>query len=66
MRLRIDLGYDGTGFHGWARQQGLRTVQGDLEQALDTVLPWLSEQRLMELAGEAVELYCWDRLGSDN
>ena len=36
------------------------------EQALDTVLPWLSEHRMMELAAEAVELYCWDRLGSDN
>ena len=36
------------------------------EQALDTVLPWLSEERLMELAAEALELYCWDRLGSDN
>ena len=36
------------------------------EQALDTVLPWLSHERLMELAAEAVELYCWDRLGSDN
>ena len=36
------------------------------EQALDTVLPWLSDQRMMELAAEAVELYCWDRLGSDN
>ena len=34
------------------------------EQALDTVLPWLSEERTMELAAEAVELYCWDRLGS--
>jgi tRNA pseudouridine38-40 synthase len=38
VRLRIDLAYDGTGFHGWARQDGLRTVQGDVEQALDTVL----------------------------
>jgi hypothetical protein len=36
------------------------------EQALDTVLPWLSSERTMELAAEAVELYCWDRLGSDN
>src|SRR3954469_2918448 len=36
------------------------------EQALDTVLPWLSPARLLELAAEAVELYCWDRLGSDN
>ena len=38
MRVRIDLGYDGGGFHGWARQPGLRTVQGELEAALDTVL----------------------------
>jgi hypothetical protein len=36
------------------------------EQALDTVLPWLSEPRVLELAAEAVDLYCWDRLGSDN
>jgi hypothetical protein len=36
------------------------------EQALDTVLPWLSSERTMELAAEAVELYCWDRLGSEN
>lgn len=38
MRLRLDLAYDGSGFSGWARQPALRTVQGDLEQALDTVL----------------------------
>jgi tRNA pseudouridine38-40 synthase len=38
VRLRIDLAYDGAGFHGWARQDGLRTVQGEIERALDTVL----------------------------
>jgi tRNA pseudouridine38-40 synthase len=38
VRLRLDLAYDGSGFHGWARQDGLRTVQGDVETALDTVL----------------------------
>ena len=38
MRLRLDLSYDGAGFHGWARQPGLRTVQGEIEQALDTVV----------------------------
>ncbi len=38
MRVRIDLAYDGAGFHGWARQPGLRTVQGSLEEALATVL----------------------------
>jgi len=34
VRLRIDLGYDGTEFAGWAVQPGLRTVQGELEKAL--------------------------------
>jgi tRNA pseudouridine38-40 synthase len=38
VRLRLDLAYDGAGFHGWARQDGLRTVQGDVEAAIDTVL----------------------------
>jgi hypothetical protein len=36
------------------------------EQALETVLPWLSRERATELAAECLELYCWDRLGSDN
>ena len=36
------------------------------EQALETVLPWLSRERATELAAECVELYCWDRLGGDN
>jgi tRNA pseudouridine38-40 synthase len=38
VRLRLDLAYDGTDFHGWARQPGLRTVQGTLETALAQVL----------------------------
>jgi tRNA pseudouridine38-40 synthase len=37
VRLRLDLGYDGTGFAGWAAQPGLRTVQGVLEAALGTL-----------------------------
>jgi hypothetical protein len=36
------------------------------EQAFDTVLPWLSEERCVELAHECLELYCWDRLGVEN
>jgi tRNA pseudouridine38-40 synthase len=31
---RIDLAYDGSGFHGYARQPRVRTVQGELEAAL--------------------------------
>ncbi|MFC6285904.1 tRNA pseudouridine(38-40) synthase TruA [Nocardioides sp. GCM10027113] len=38
MRLRIDLAYDGTDFHGWAAQPGLRTVEGTLATALATAL----------------------------
>lgn len=42
-RLRIDLAYDGTDFHGWARQkpqdgEELRTVQGVIEDVLSLVL----------------------------
>lgn len=36
------------------------------QEAFETVLPWLSDERTMELATEAIELYCWDRVGSDN
>jgi hypothetical protein len=36
------------------------------EHALETVLPWLSERRCAQLARDCLELYCWDRLGSDN
>jgi tRNA pseudouridine38-40 synthase len=34
IRLKLDVAYDGTNFAGWARQPGLRTVQGELESAL--------------------------------
>jgi len=34
VRVRIDLAYDGTGFHGFARQPDQVTVQGVLEDAL--------------------------------
>jgi hypothetical protein len=36
------------------------------EQALSTVLPYLSRERAVELAEECLELYQWDRLGSYN
>ena len=66
--------FPGLGVH---RREALRIAAGfrgdeafeagvSEEQALDTVLPWLSEERTIELAAEAVELYCWDRMGSDN
>jgi hypothetical protein len=36
------------------------------EQAMETVLPWLSRERCIELASECLELYCWDRMGTSN
>ncbi|MFK0254163.1 tRNA pseudouridine(38-40) synthase TruA [Streptomyces sp. NPDC090445] len=38
VRVRLDLSYDGTHFSGWAKQRTLRTVQGELESALQTVM----------------------------
>jgi tRNA pseudouridine38-40 synthase len=38
MVTKLTLEYDGARFAGWARQPGLRTVQGELERALHTIL----------------------------
>jgi tRNA pseudouridine38-40 synthase len=35
---RLLIEYDGTEFAGWARQSGLRTVQAEIERALEVVL----------------------------
>jgi tRNA pseudouridine38-40 synthase len=35
---RMELQYDGTGLSGWAKQDGLRTVEGCLEEAFRTAL----------------------------
>jgi tRNA pseudouridine38-40 synthase len=37
-RIRLDIAYDGSDFSGWARQPGLRTVQGVLEETMATIL----------------------------
>ena len=50
MRVRIDCAYDGTKFSGWARQPGLRTVQGVLETTIAQVLR-LSETPTTVCAG---------------
>ncbi len=38
MITKLTIEYDGSGFAGWARQPGKRTVQEELERALRTVL----------------------------
>lgn len=37
-RIKLTVAYLGTGFHGWQRQPGQRTVQGELESALARVM----------------------------
>lgn len=45
VRIRLDLGYEGTDFSGWAAQPQRRTVQGTLEAALARVLRLPDEPR---------------------
>jgi hypothetical protein len=55
--LRIAAGFRG--------EEAFNAGAGE-EHALETVLPWLSEQRCAQLARDCLEVYCWDRLGNDN
>jgi tRNA pseudouridine38-40 synthase len=50
VRLRLDLGYDGAGFHGWASQPGVRTVQQVVQDALGLLLG-LPEPPALTVAG---------------
>ena len=50
---------------GFRGDEAFEAGVGELE-ALESVLPWLSPERLKALASEALELYCWDRLGCNN
>lgn len=36
--IRLDIKYDGTGYAGWAKQPGLETVEGKLEEVLGRIL----------------------------
>jgi len=46
LRLRLDFGYDGTRFSGWAAQPGRRTIEAELSLGLATVLGSPSPVRL--------------------
>jgi tRNA pseudouridine38-40 synthase len=45
---RMELQYDGTGLHGWAKQDGLPTIEGCLEEAFRTAL---GEEPPLRVAG---------------
>lgn len=36
--FKLTIEYDGTGFHGWQRQKNDRTIQGEIEAALATII----------------------------
>jgi tRNA pseudouridine38-40 synthase len=59
---RLDIEYDGTAFAGWARQPGLRTVQGEIEGALETVL---REPVALTVAGRTDRgVHAWGQVAS--
>jgi len=47
VRFRLDISYDGTDFCGWGVQPQLRTVQGEIENALCTILRLKQPSRLI-------------------
>ena len=47
LRVRLDLGYDGTDFAGWAAQPGQRTVEATLAEGLAQVLRLPAPPRLV-------------------
>ncbi|MGB7061009.1 MAG: tRNA pseudouridine(38-40) synthase TruA, partial [Candidatus Zixiibacteriota bacterium] len=36
--IRLEIEYDGTEFYGWQVQPKLRTVQGEIQERLKTIL----------------------------
>jgi tRNA pseudouridine38-40 synthase len=62
MTSRMVLEYDGTGFAGWARQPGQRTVQEEVEKALGTVL---REEVPLTVAGRTDRgVHAWGQVAS--
>ncbi len=60
--FRLDIEYDGSGFSGWARQPGLRTVQAELETALETIL---RERVELTVAGRTdAGVHAWGQVAS--
>src|ERR1700680_2563476 len=45
-RIKIQVSYDGTDYHGWQVQPGLATIQGTLEQVVGQI-----EGRAVQVAG---------------
>ena len=60
--LRLDIAYNGAGFAGWAAQPGMRTVQEELEGALERVL---GERPRLTVAGRTdAGVHAWGQVAS--
>jgi tRNA pseudouridine38-40 synthase len=60
--LRLDISYNGAGFAGWAAQPGLRTVQDELEGALERVI---GERPQLTVAGRTdAGVHAWGQVAS--
>lgn len=60
--VRLDLAYHGAGFAGWAGQPGLRTVQAELEAALERVLD--APARLTVAGRTDAGVHAWGQVAS--
>ena len=60
--IRLEIEYDGAGFHGWAAQPGVRTVQGELEAGLATIL---RDRVTLTVAGRTdAGVHAWGQVAS--
>jgi len=59
---KLTLAYDGTAFSGWARQPGLRTVEEELERAIERIL---GEPLQLSVAGRTDRgVHAWAQVAS--
>jgi len=60
--VRLTIAYDGTPFAGWAAQSGLRTVQGEIDAALERIL---DEPVALTVAGRTdAGVHAWGQVAS--
>jgi tRNA pseudouridine38-40 synthase len=60
--VRLDLAYHGAAFAGWASQPGMRTVQGELEEALERILG--APTRLTVAGRTDAGVHAWHQVAS--